>query len=376
MKVIGLMSGTSLDGVDAALVEIKGKKVQLLNFVTYPYPKEFKAKLKKNLNNDQAKLEEICSLNFELGDYFVCAIDEVLKDKYSYDDIDLVASHGQTIWHNPKGLKGQRASTLQIGEAAVIVAKTNITTVSNFRVKDVALDGEGAPLVPKTDFLLYHNNKKNIVLQNIGGIGNLTYLPKDAKEDEILAFDTGPGNVMIDYFMHKYYGKAYDEDGKKAFKGIIIKPLYDYLMSDKFIKKAPPKSTGREQYNETFFESLVKKFNLDQYSKEDVICTVTNITVDSIVYNYEKFLKEIDLVVVTGGGSHNKYVVSELGKRLGVEVITGTDYGIENDAKEALSFAYLGYLSFNYKTGNLKSVTGAKENTILGNITYGRYRHG
>lgn len=376
MKVIGLMSGTSLDGVDAALVEIKDEKVKLLHFITYPYPSKFKAKLKKNLNNDQAKLEEICSLNFELGDYFVKAIDEVLKGKYTYDDVDLVASHGQTIWHNPLGLNGQMPSTLQIGEAAVIVAKTNITTVSNFRVKDVALDGEGAPLVPKTDFLLYYDPKKNIVFQNIGGIGNLTYLPKDAKEDEIVAFDTGPGNVMIDYFMNKYYGKPYDEDGKKASKGIIIKPLYDYLMDDDFIKKAPPKSTGREQYNETFFNELIEKFELDQYNKDDVICTVTNITVDSIVYNYEKYLKEIDLVVVTGGGSHNKYIVSELKERLDKEVVTGTEYGIENDAKEALSFALLGYLSFHYKTGNLKSVTGAKENTILGNITYGRYRHG
>ena len=199
MLAIGLMSGTSLDGVDAALVEIQeGKSFELLKYVLLPYEKTFKEKIMKNLSDETAKLSEICSLNFELGYKFKEAVDLLLEDtQFNYSDIEFVASHGQTIWHNPKQNGNIVPSTLQIGEASVISTLTNIKVVSNFRTADIVAGGEGAPLVPMSEYMLFRKEDKNVVLQNIGGIGNLTYLKKDCSLDEVVAFDTGPGNVIL-----------------------------------------------------------------------------------------------------------------------------------------------------------------------------------
>ena len=238
MLAIGLMSGTSLDGVDAILVEITNEKFNQLKFVTLPYDEKFKERIFRNLSDSTAKLSEISSLNFELGYKFVDAIDLLLKDtKYSYKDIEFVASHGQTIWHDPKGNKCENAvsSTLQIGEPSVISYKTGIKTISNFRTMDVAAGGEGAPLVPYTEYILFKSDSQNIVLQNIGGISNLTYLPKKCSIEEVFSFDTGPGNIMIDYFVKKYFNKPYDDGGKIALSGKIINELLEYLKQDKFI---------------------------------------------------------------------------------------------------------------------------------------------
>ena len=274
MLAIGLMSGTSLDGVDAILVEIKDEKYKQLKFVTLPYEESFKKRILKNLSDATAKLSEISSLNFELGHKFVDAIDYLLKDtKYSYKDIEFVASHGQTIWHDPHGEKCDSAvpSTLQIGEPSVISYKTGIKTISNFRTMDVAAGGEGAPLVPYSEYMLYRSKDKNIVLQNIGGISNLTFLPKNCTIEEVFSFDTGPGNIMIDYFVNKYYNKPYDENGDIASSGMVIKSLFEHLKQDKFIYQKPPKSTGREQYSVEFMEELNQMFNLDSYAPQDVV---------------------------------------------------------------------------------------------------------
>ena len=226
--IIGLMSGTSLDGVDACLVninEISDCKVEykLLDYILYPYDDEFKNKLRKNLSDDTAKLSEICSLDFELCYKFKEAIDQLLrKNNLQYKDVDYVASHGQTIWHNPHGENGLVPSTLQIGNGQVISSLTGIPVVYDFRVSDVVVGGEGAPLVPMFEYIYFKDFEKNVVLQNIGGMGNLTYIPKNASIDEILAFDTGPGNVMIDYFTKKYFNKDYDENGEISLKGSII----------------------------------------------------------------------------------------------------------------------------------------------------------
>ena len=373
MIAIGLMSGTSLDGVDAALVNIVDGKFNLLKFITYNYPFKFKEKLKKNLNKDLARLDEISSLNFELGDFFVLAIDELLKDtKYVYQDIDFVASHGQTIWHAPNDLT---PSTLQIGEVAVIVARTNITCISNFRVMDIACGGEGAPLVPISEYMLYASTEENIIMQNLGGIGNLTYLPKNCKLQDVVAFDTGPGNVMIDYFVNKYYNLPYDESGMIANSGKTIQVVLDNMLKeDAFIKKNPPKSTGRELYSASFMEEISAKYNFNNYKKEDVINTITEFTVQTIIYNYQKFISSFNLVVVSGGGSHNKFIIKRLNESLGNIVITGNEFGIDSDAKEALAFVVLGYLTLNNKFGNVKQVTGARKDAVLGSITYGRYK--
>lgn len=370
MIAIGLMSGTSLDGVDAALVEIKNDQFKLLKFTTLTYEKSFKNKIMRNLNDKTAKLSEICSLNFELGYKFLDAVNLLLENtNFKYEDIDFIASHGQTIFHNPVQINDNIPSTLQIGEPSIISYHTNIKVVYDFRVMDMAAGGEGAPLVPMSEFLIFRSNDKDIVLQNIGGIGNLTYLKKNTSIDNVLAFDTGPGNVMIDYFVNRYYGLAYDDGGKIALSGMVIKPLLDYLKEDAFVTRKPPKSTGRELYTKEFMEDLILKFKLDNYDKEDIIATITEFTVYSIIYNYKEFLDNIDLVIVSGGGSHNKYILERMKEILKVEVMTGDEYGISSDAKEAVAFVVLGYLTLNNRAGNVKSATGAKKSVILGKIT-------
>ncbi len=370
MIAIGLMSGTSLDGVDAALVKIENEQFELLKFITHPYSAEFKAKIMRNLHDSSAKLSEICSLNFELGYKFLDAINELLDGtNYNYSDISFVASHGQTIFHNPKGLGGNIPSTLQIGEASVITYHTNIQVVSDFRVMDIVAGGEGAPLVPMSEYMIYRSQEKSIVLQNLGGIGNLTYIPKNTSIDDVIAFDTGPGNVMIDYFTNKYFLKPYDDGGKIALSGTVIEEVLEYLMEDEFVKRKPPKSTGREQYTKEFMEELAYKFNFLTRKKEDIITTITEFTVQSMLYNYKKYLEAIDLVIVNGGGSHNKYILKRLKEELNSEVITGDEYGIPSDAKEAIAFVVLGYLTLNNRWGNVKSATGAKRGVILGKIT-------
>ena len=372
MLAIGLMSGTSLDGVDAILVEITNEKFNQLKFVTLPYDEKFKERIFRNLSDSTAKLSEISSLNFELGYKFVDAIDLLLKDtKYSYKDIEFVASHGQTIWHDPKGNKCENAvsSTLQIGEPSVISYKTGIKTISNFRTMDVAAGGEGAPLVPYTEYILFKSDSQNIVLQNIGGISNLTYLPKKCSIEEVFSFDTGPGNIMIDYFVKKYFNKPYDDGGKIALSGKIINELLEYLKQDKFIYQTPPKSTGREQYSVEFMEFLDEKFDFKNRTKEDIVCTFTYFTTYCIAYHYLNYLKDVNVAIINGGGSHNKYILQKLEELTKIKIMTGEEFGIDSDSKEALAFVVLGYQTLINKPSNVRSVTGANDFVILGNIT-------
>lgn len=367
MIAIGLMSGTSLDGVDAALVDINGKDIKLINFITLNYDIDFKNKIFRNLHDDTARLSEISTLNFELGYKFKDAIDEVLKGtNYKYDDIDFVASHGQTIWHDPHG---NPASTFQIGEPSVISYLTNIKTISNFRTMDIAAGGEGAPLVPFSEYYQFVSDTEDIVLQNIGGISNLTYIKKSSSIDEIVSFDCGVGNIMIDFFVNRYFNLPYDNNGDIASSGKVINEIYQSLITDEFIKKAPPKSTGREQYSHKFMLDLEKKLRFHEYKKEDIITTITEFTVYGISYNYQKFLGNIDKAVINGGGSHNKYIIRRLKEILNINVLTGEEFGINSDAKEAVAFVILGYMTLLNEPSNVVKATGAKEPVILGNIT-------
>lgn len=374
MLAIGLMSGTSLDGVDACLVDIDeiNNKYSIIKFITLMYDELFKQKIMRNLSNETAKLAEISSLNFELGHKFVEAIDELLKNtSYKYKDISFVASHGQTIWHDPKGVKCQDAvpSTFQIGEPSIISYKTGIKTISNFRTMDIASGGEGAPLVPFSEYVLFKSDSKNIILQNIGGIGNLTYLKKGCKMDEVLSFDTGPGNIMIDYFVNKYFNLSYDDKGKIASSGKVLEDLFIYLKEDEFLYKMPPKSTGREQYSIEFMESLVQKFDLNNKRKEDVITTFTEFSAYSIAYQYNNFVKDFDIAIINGGGAHNEYIIRRLKELTKNKIITGEEFGINSDSKEALAFVILGHQTLKGQPSNVTSATGAKEAVILGNIT-------
>lgn len=372
MLAIGLMSGTSLDGVDAILVKIENEKYYPLKFITLPYEKNFKQRILKNTSDFTAKLSEISSLNFELGYKFVEAIDLLLLNTgYMYKDIDFVASHGQTIWHDPNGNKCENAvpSTLQIGEPSVIAYKTGIKTISNFRTMDVAAGGEGAPLVPFSEYLLYRDSQKNIVLQNIGGISNLTFLSKNCSVDDVVSYDTGPGNIMIDYYVNKYFDKPYDENGEIAYKGKIIEEVLNYLKQDTFLTKIPPKSTGREQYSIEYMEKIAKQYRFDIRKKEDIITTFSYYTAYAIAYHYLHFLKNIDLVIVNGGGAHNKYILDKIKEITNLKIIKGEEFGINSDSKEALAFVVMGHQTLKEMPSNMKSVTGAKESVILGNIT-------
>ncbi|HOE07041.1 MAG TPA: anhydro-N-acetylmuramic acid kinase AnmK [Bacilli bacterium] len=376
MKAIGLMSGTSLDGVDASLVNIENEKFTLIKFVTLPYEEDFKKKIMRNLSDETAKLSEICSLNFELGYQFVVAIDLLLEGTpYQYEDIDFVASHGQTIWHNPHHQAGLVPSTLQIGDASVIANKTGIKTISNFRTADMVVGGEGAPLVPMSEYMLFHSDEKNMLLQNIGGISNLTYLPKGCSIDEVIAFDCGPGNVMIDYFTSKYFQKPYDDGGKIALSGKVIKAIFDELKKDDFIMKKPPKSTGREKYSAKNMEKLAEELHFNDYCPTDIITTITEFTVYSICYHYQKYIKNFDEVIVSGGGSHNNYIIKRMREILNCKVLRQEDIGFSSDAKEAVAFVVLGYLTLQGKPGNVCSATGAKKPVILGSITPSRKSH-
>ncbi len=379
MLAIGLMSGTSLDGVDAALVEILDGKFNLLKFVTLPYEKEFKNKIMRNLSDETAKLSEISSLNFELSYKFVEGIDLLLEGtNYKYSDIEFVASHGQTIWHDPKGdkypkdrifLTKQVPSTLQIGSASYINYKTGIKVISNFRVKDICAGGEGAPLVPFSEYYLYKSDEKNIVFQNIGGISNLTYIKKQSKISDVISFDNGVGNIMIDYFVSKYFDLPYDEDGKIALSGKVISEIFEYLLKDEYIYLDYPKSTGREKFSSEYMEDLASKLNFHKYNKKDIIATISEFTAYSISYSYNNLIKDIDLAIVSGGGSHNKYIMKRLKEMTGINVISGDEAGINSDAKEALAFVVLAYRTINKESSNVPSATGAKEEVILGDIT-------
>lgn len=378
MLAIGLMSGTSLDGVDAALVEIReNDNFKLLDFYTLPYEVSFKEKIKRNLSDETAKLSEVCSLNYELSYKFVEAINELLKrNNLKYSDIEFVSSHGQTIWHQPKSANGNVPSTLQIGSGQVISALTGIKVVSNFRVSDIVAGGEGAPLVPMFEYLYFKDDTKNVVLQNIGGIGNLTYLKKGCDISNVVAFDTGPGNVMIDYFVNKYFNLPYDDGGKIALSGMVITPIFNELIKDEYVKRLPPKSTGRELYSVEKLEELANKFEFDKYDKHDIVATITEFTVYSIVYNYKEFIKDIDEVIVSGGGSHNNYIMTRLSEELDCNVLSldqKEDNNISfSDAKEAFAFAILGYLSLNNRAGNVKKATGAKDDMVLGELSLAR----
>lgn len=379
MLAIGLMSGTSLDGVDAALVEILNDKFTLVKFITLPYEENFKKKIMRNLSDETAKLSEISSLNFELSYKFVEAIDKLLENSgFSYEDIEFVASHGQTIWHDPKGdkypkdriyLTDQVPSTLQIGTPSYINYKTGIKVVSNFRMKDICAGGEGAPLVPFSEYYLYKSDSLNLVFQNIGGISNLTYLKKNCKVTDIVSFDNGVGNIMIDYFTKKYFSMDFDKNGEIALGANVINELLEYLLKDDFIYLDYPKSTGREKYSVEYMEDLSKTLNFDKYKKEDIICTLAEFTAYGISYSYNNLIKDIDVAIISGGGSHNKYLMKRIKEMTNVKVISGDEALINSDAKEAVAFALLGYMTLNNKTSNVPSATGANKEVILGDIT-------
>lgn len=363
MLVVGLMSGTSLDGIDVAIVDILKDSYLLKGFITKPYSNIIKNKILEVSNNQTSNVQKICSLNVELSYLYVDAIKECLN-KFSIDleCVDLISMHGQTIWHNPSNLDGYYYSTLQIGDPSVVAYQLNKKVVSNFRTMDMAAGGNGAPLMPYAHYLMFKNELKNIAIQNIGGIGNVTFIEQNGN---ITAFDTGPGNMLIDGAMKKLFNCEFDENGIVASSGKIITSVLTSLLEDEYLKKDLPKTTGREKYNESFLDKIIS--DCLKYTKDykDIITTISAYTAESIVNQYEKFFDKIDKVIVTGGGANNNFIMNYLKSHLKIEVIKSDIC----DEMEAIGFAMLGYATINNLASNVISATGAKEKVILGNIT-------
>lgn len=368
---VGLMSGTSLDGVDAALVEIEGHgkhtRLKLIHFSVEPFTRQQVDKIKKVISVQQSNVQLVCELNAELGYIFANAVKKVcFEASFPLDKLDFIASHGQTVYHSVHHIP---KSTLQIGEPAVIAFETNTLVVSNFRTMDIAAGGEGAPLVPYSEFVLYGHLEGATGLLNLGGIGNITVLSD--KESEVFAFDTGPGNMIIDELMNVLYQKSYDEYGRTAAQGIVSEELLIDMMKHPYFEKPVPKSTGREMFGIEYTHQLIRDHG--HLSKEDLVATATCFTAKSVADAYRRFIKPkvtLKRIVVGGGGALNPIILKHLQEHLiDVEILTQEDLGYSSQAKEAIAFAVLGNQTIHGDYGNVPGATGASRSVILGNIT-------
>lgn len=377
MLAVGLMSGTSLDGVDVVLCDIVGKdedtQVKQLNFKTYEIPEYLRDKIRKCCSRELIPVELICSLNFELGQLFAESVKALCEaSSVNIEDIAFIASHGQTIFHIPKAFSDYIPSTLQIGEAAIIANECRTTVISNFRVMDMAVGGEGAPLVPYSEYVLYADENQAVALQNIGGIGNVTFLPKKGDFTKVIAFDTGPGNMMIDAAVQRLYGEKFDKNGEYASKGKLIPLLAEELKKHPYFVLDIPKTTGREMFGEHYTYALLEKYQ--DYSKNDIIFTLTWFTAYSIAYHYKKYFihhHNLNKCIIAGGGAYNECLVNLIKRELPeIEILIQEDLGYSSEAKEAIAFVILGNQTYHMRPSNVPSATGARKSVILGQITY------
>lgn len=376
MYAIGLMSGTSLDGVDAVLCEVQGVNesttIREVSFATTELPDDIKEKVQLCSIN-QATPAMMCSLNVELGEIFAQAALQVMEQAgMKPEDITFIASHGQTLYHIPFSTEDYSASTLQMGEPAVIAWKTKVPVISSFRAMDMAAGGQGAPLVPFSELVIYGQSGKNTALQNLGGIGNVTVLSENGSIDEIFAFDTGPGNMMIDEAMKALFHMPYDDQGKTAAKGKLIPELAEELADHPYLKLVPPKSTGRELFGREYVQSLLDRYGSE--APEDLVHTLTWFTAYCMFQSYRDFILNehpLDEIILAGGGAHNQTIRQLLQQMLpDIPVLSQEEKGYSSDAKEAIAFVILGNQTWHHLPSNVPSATGAGENVILGSITW------
>lgn len=365
------MSGTSLDSIDACLLKIfDDLSFEVLDSHSLDYPKEIRAKLFE-LANNKGDVKDVCYMNFVVGELFAKTANALInKAKIEKEYIDFISSHGQTIFHIPSNLEiggVLTKSTLQIGDISVIAHKTGVLTVGDFRTKDMAANGQGAPLVPFADKILFGTDK-NRLIQNIGGISNVTVL---SKECDIFAFDNGVGNMLIDYFTQKLYNQPYDKNGEIASTGKIDNNWLNELLKEPYYSKLPPKTTGRELFNNNYAEEIYKTA---PNKKEDVISTITALTAKTITDSYKNFIlpkTAIDEVVLGGGGAYNKTLIKYMKEYMPeLTIKTHEDFGIPNKLKEAIAFAYLGYFTLKKEPNNVPSCTGADMPVVMGKIAY------
>jgi len=374
---VGIMSGTSLDGIDIVITEIEGTyldtTINVVAFQTIDYEDKLLNRIRKSLILEESSAELLCSLNFELGHAYANAVKKVCKNQnVDLDKVAFIASHGQTIFHIGKPLNENVQSSLQLGEGSVIANECNTTVVSNFRSADIAVEGQGAPLVPYADYILFSEKDKTRVMHNIGGISNITVLKKNGSLDEVMAFDTGPGNMMIDYACQKLFGYKYDDLGKIGRSGDIINKMLDELLENNFFDLLPPKSTGREEFGDAYTEEIIDKYH--KHSKEDIITTLTYFTAISIKNAYLTFVfpkMNVDEIIVSGGGVYNGFLLELLkGYLSDVKILKLEEIGYNSSIKEALAFVILANETLNLNTSNVKNATGAKKSVILGQVNY------
>ena len=354
------MSGTSLDGIDVAVVEIRGRAVRTLGFETTPYPAEAREAILA-VSNTTTTTAAISRLNYQLGELYARAVARAIR---RFGPVELIGCHGQTVYH--EGGK----NTLQLGEGAVIAERTGIPVVSNFRARDIAAGGQGAPLVPFADYLLFRNSTRTRVALNIGGIANITAIPAGARPEDVVAFDTGPGNMVIDALVREWSrGKlGYDRGGRIAASARVNRRLLGSLLHDPYYSRKPPKSAGREQYGAEF----VGRLKRSRLPLEELIATATVLTAATVAMGIRQLLPKAapaDLIV-SGGGVHNPRIMAHLASLLPeIGIASSADYGIHPDAKEAIAFAMLAFQTWRGRPSNLPSATGARRQVVLGTIT-------
>jgi anhydro-N-acetylmuramic acid kinase len=386
MRVLGLMSGTSADGIDVALARITGAHPNLRAKCEAhhhaPYPAPLRRTILRLANGDATTTAEISQLNFLLGEEFAAAAIAACKSwRVPLRKISLIGSHGQTIFHQGRPAKffGARAiaSTLQIAEPSIIAARTGITTIADFRPADMAAGGQGAPLVPFVDYALYRHPRRGRVALNLGGIANVTVIPRSALAENVFAFDTGPGNMIIDALVERITrGRSrFDQSARIALRGREIPQLLDRLMRHPYLAAPPPKTAGREQFGRAFADQLLAWAKGRRIRPEDVVRSATTFTALSIADSFRRFVfakAQIDDLIVAGGGTHNPLIIAQLAAALpGIAIIPSTRFGVPTEAKEAFAFAILAYEAYHARANNLPSATGAKRAVVMGKLIEG-----
>jgi anhydro-N-acetylmuramic acid kinase len=385
--VVGLMSGTSADGIDACLVRIENTKRNLKakprGCKTYRFPQKLQQKIIQISDPTHQNLDEVLRLNMVLGEYFALAVFSVTKAfGYKMNEIDLIGSHGQTVRHLSalsghlpdweKKIGGKIRATLQIGEPAVIASKTGVITVGDFRGGDMARGGQGAPLNPYVHYLLFGDKRVSRMVINIGGIANVTVLPKLAKADDIFAFDSGPGNMIVDNLAKKLFNRNFDKHGKIASSAKVNFDLLNRLKKNNYFSKKPPKSCGRENFGEEFVSKILNWAKKLRMKPEDIINTASELSVWSIFDAYKKFVKpkiKLNQVLLCGGGVHNRYFLKRLKFLFDpIKVISVQELNVDPDFLEAISFAILANQTIEGKPTSFKKTTGAKKSGVLGKI--------
>jgi anhydro-N-acetylmuramic acid kinase len=385
MVIAGMMSGTSADGIDVALVRIgltgATTRIRLLAHHAVRYPAALRQAVLAAMDAKETSTAELARLNWRLGMAYAEAV-KAAVEKYRVK-VDLVGCHGQTVYHQakPTTYAGRKVTcTWQLGEPALIAAEMRVPVVSNFRPADMAVGGQGAPLVPLLDYVLFAHPERMRVLQNIGGIGNLTAIPANSDASKLMAFDTGPGNMVIDALMGQLFAKPYDRDGRAGASGRVLQGVVKKALEEKYFAKRPPKSAGREQFGADFAAEFLARCEKAGGGAEDAVATATALTVESIALAYERFVSPLNKrksavdYVVSGGGSRNRTLMEMLRQRLepvGCRIMASDQMGLPSQAKEAVAFALLAWQTWHGRAGNVPSATGARRPVVLGEICYG-----